>query len=227
MSLNQQFFRKEAREMMWYWVAAAAVLLLGVYQIITDPGRRIVGEFNALVFSLLWFAGYTLVHAVATYPFTSEFANNTMARLLAQPVKRTEIWKRKILLIATSLSVLALLQLLSLWLLDRSSVATGHPSPVLHQILLISIVSAFFSGPLMALSLRQGLTSLLASMITPFAFLLFGALFSVGWGALFGFRPAEEGPTIWHVPVMWWILGAVCCIFAHLAARRAFLRLEV
>ncbi|MGI8905433.1 MAG: ABC transporter permease [Candidatus Sumerlaeaceae bacterium] len=226
MSLNQQFFRKEARELMWYWIAALAVLLLGLMQLVYSSGVT-TGQYNGFIVGLLWFAGYTLVHAVATYPFSSEFANNTMARLLAQPVRRAAIWNRKILLVGACLLALALMELFAVLAFHLWPNNLHEPTAALYKAMLIMLVSAFFSGPLMALLLRQGLTALLASMIMPFGVLLLGALIGELWYQYFHMNPAEEGTPILKIPLMWWILGGAWCAFAHLYARRRFLKLEV
>ena len=225
-SLNQQFFRKEAREIVWYWVAATACMLFCIYIALLDPARQKVGEFNMLFFALFWFAGYTLVNALATFPFSSEFGNNTMARLLAQPVRRVDIWNRKILLLGAALSGLLALEFLLVLVFRVFNIRTGNPS--LYQMLVGMVAFAFFTGPLMALFLRQGLTALLASIVAPLVLLApVGLLINYLCSELFHFDPAASGFRIWNIPVLWWLLCIAWCVSCHLYARHRFLRLEV
>jgi hypothetical protein len=222
MNLNQQFFRKEARELAWYWVAALVLVTMVYMQPVNrdSPIQPMRGLFGGM----LMLVAYTLIHAVATLPFTGEFTHRTMARLLSQPVTRMQIWTRKLALVAAFLGLLVLL------VLARLAFST-HRVEILQQgdtlAFLLLIVWAFFSGPLMGVALRQGLTALLASMISPFAVVLGAILLGQLSEYLLGFNLIESSRVFLKIPVTWWVLGILTCAAAHLSARFLFARLEV
>jgi hypothetical protein len=222
--LDQQFLRKEARELSGYWIAVLVLLVVSWAIPLNNATRQVEGNFNVLLYGLAMFGLYVLPHTISILPFTSEFSNATMARLLAQPVPRAHIWNRKMLLVLGSLGVIALVQVAAIFVLHGHSAIRDFTGLCF---LLFGVISAMVSGPLMAVLLRTGLTALLASMILPFSILLLGLLIGWIWFTAFGWNPAEEGRTQLRLPIMWWMIGGAWWIFALWYARRAFMRLEV
>jgi hypothetical protein len=232
MSLNQQFFRKEARELAWYWVAAVAVLLLLFSQpieISLARNAQNTNGFGGFFEGILWFIGYTLLHAAVTLPFTSEFANKTFARLLAHPVPRMHIWYRKISLVGGFVGLLLFIVAIRAHLVRAACHEADMEPQVLikYQVIALFIVWSFFSGPFFGLSLRQGLTALLASMISPFTVIIAGVILDAIWDNAFHYHLYERGGQFCDVPVVWIVLGLATCAIAHLSARHFFARLEV
>src|SRR6516225_2462496 len=79
---------KEARALFWPW---CLVVLMAAVNVLAGPQ-----DFREQV-SLLSALGFCIgIPLLAVLPFGNEFQNRTISLLLAQPVRRLQIWSEKL-----------------------------------------------------------------------------------------------------------------------------------
>lgn len=222
-ALRSPYARKELRELLPYTVACIAGMVC-YFWLVSQPNQQ-----EPYLLSLLVVAGlYTLICTHAVHPISSEFGHETMARLLAQPVSRKQLWWRKHSALAICILV-CIASAVSLALFHRYArlYENRHLGTRFYIMLINFAAIAIATGPLMAVYLRQTLTALLATMLTPFALLLFGILVDNVIEAATGFNVMEKGPQFLLYPLLWWIISIGWMVLATWAAYRRFLTMEV
>jgi hypothetical protein len=109
--MNPQFI-KEFRILLFPWsVAVVTAILMPLANFLNAVHVIEGGDFVNFIVGLVMFIFFTSLLAVAAFPFGAEFQHRTLPLLLSQPIRRSLIWRHK--LIAASLGIgLALLALL-------------------------------------------------------------------------------------------------------------------
>lgn len=171
----------------------------------------------------------------------SEFENNTLERLLSQPVPRTRLWREKIGVLAGCVGIIFLMSLAVFYLftnlslialLDFFHLARFNGLAVLLNFFIpaaCAYLSSITAGTLMALYLKKTHTAFWASLtataliLVVWQFLLSIILSILGMKVLlYGEKAQEYGKAIQiGIPLFLW------CIISYLLARRRFMTLEV
>lgn len=222
-AFTRVFLRKEVRELAIYVGAAAALFTIGYTYLATHIGKP-AGNFDSALVSLVFFAAVALVNVIATAIFTRDFSTNTMARLLAQPVPRAAIWNRKMLLLAACMGLIIAIHLLFFLVIVKDQQYQDNAWNMCAVFAGMGIF-IFCTGPMVALLVRQGLTALLATMLTPFVVLMAGAMLRYWLDKYSDIIRFER--QLFGFDYYWWIVGGAWSAFAYWFGRRTFLRLEV
>lgn len=216
--------QKETREIAPYLAGAILVVTLIAWTF-TRPSELPIVPLR--IFCIAVF--YILVQLLGVSPVASEFTHGTMARLLGQPVDRNRLWFQKFGTSSLALGGVLLAALVAAVVL--SFINLGLDKKTLLRdctvILLPTLANALTTGPFMAIHLRQTLTALLATSITPF--LVVFAVLAVGAivETLTGFDLFKPAYDVWNVPSVYILAGAAWMVISYSLAHRRFLKLEV
>jgi hypothetical protein len=101
--MNPQFI-KEFRALLFPWsVAVAAAILMPLANILNAVHVIEGGAFAGFILGLLTFVFFASLLAIGALPFGAEFQHRTFPLLLSQPIRRSLIWRHK--LVAASLGI--------------------------------------------------------------------------------------------------------------------------
>jgi len=219
---------KEFAPLAWPFFFAIIIVQLSV--ILTDE--------TLYVFWFVLGGQIILCYLMGTASFGSEFENNTLERLLSQPVPRIALWREKMGVLAGSVGVIFLLSMAVFYLyanpaiLDFFHRARFNGLAVLLNFFIpaaCAYLSSLCAGTLMALYLKKTHTAFWASLTSTalilviWQFLLSICLSILGMKMLlYGEKAQEYGIAIQAgLPLFLW------CIVSYSLARRKFMRMEV
>lgn len=103
--------------------------------------------------------------AMGVMIFGDEFSNRTMGLLLVQPLSRSKIWRRKMLVLGSALGVCSVTVALRVFL--RLGFFFSMPTLLAFGLVLVFTLGVFCTTPFWTLSLKNTLGAIAATILTP------------------------------------------------------------